>query len=94
MDIQGMSGGYAPVYDKTTFGAAVVGKTLDYMHGGGAPKAAPFDRETFGAAVVSTTIDYMNRNTNDHQHQNSYTFQTDVLMPAYTGRGTLLDSSV
>ena len=27
MDIQGMSGGYAPVYDKTTFGAAVVGKT-------------------------------------------------------------------
>lgn len=94
MDIQGMSGGYAPVYDKTTFGAAVVGKTLDYMHGTGANTTAPFDRETFGAAVVSTTIDYMNGNTGQHRDQNSYTFQTDVLMPVYTGRGTLLDSSV
>lgn len=94
MEIQSMSGAYAPVYDRKTFGAAVVGKTLDYMHGGGAPKVAPFDRETFGAAVVSTTIDYMNTNTYQHRNQNSYTFQTDVLMPVYTGRGTLLDSSV
>ena len=92
MDIQGIAGGSSQIYDKQTFGAAVVGKTIDYMHGRGTSDAAPFDKETFDASLVSTTIDNMNTNTNRYQHRNSYSFQTDVLMPAYTGRGTLLDS--
>ena len=92
MDIQGIAGNSSQIYDKLTFGAAVVGKTIEYMHGGEASNAAPFDKETFDASLVSITLDYMNTNTNRYQPQNSYTFQTDVLMPAYTGRGTLLDS--
>jgi hypothetical protein len=55
-------------WDSQTFGAAVVGKTLDYMNGvasssvqaGQAVQAAPWDKQTFGAAVVSKTLDYMN----------------------------------
>lgn len=93
MDIEGTLGGISRGYAKQTFGAAVVGKTLDYMNGAGASNAQPFDRETFGAAVVTKTLDTMNANTNRHQNrtQNSYSFQKDVLMPTYTGRGTILD---
>ncbi len=55
-------------WDSQTFGAAVVGKTLDYMNGVAsspvqavqAVQAAPWDKQTFGAAVVSKTLDYMN----------------------------------
>lgn len=90
MDIQGI-GSTLPVYDRETFGAAVVGKTLDYMHGRTTPGAQAFDRETFGAAVVSTTLDYLNTTSDCCKQDNSYTFQNDVLMPAYTGRGTFLD---
>ncbi|MBP9944704.1 MAG: hypothetical protein KBF11_09155, partial [Desulfomicrobium sp.] len=55
--------------------------------------AQPFDKETFGAAVVTKTLDTMNANAHRHQNrtQDSYSFQKDVLMPTYTGRGTLLD---
>jgi len=91
MDIQGI-GSTTPIYDKQTFGAAVVGKTLSYMHGTSSPPAA-FDKETFGAAVVSTTLDYMHTNTNRYQNQNTYSFQKDVL-GAYAGKGTILDTGV
>ena len=93
MDINGISGTASQGFDRETFGAAVVGKTLDYMNGGNASNAQPFDKKTFGAAVVSKTLDTMNANTHRYQNsnQNSYSFQQDVLMPVYTGRGTLLD---
>ncbi len=93
MDIEGISGGNSRGYANQTFGAAVVAKTLDYMNGGGTSNAQPFDKKTFGAAVVSKTLDTMNANTHRYQNsnQNSYSFQQDVLMPVYTGRGTLLD---
>lgn len=93
MDIQPM-GSAPPIYDRETFGHAVVAKTMDYMHGAAAPKAQPFDKETFGAAVVATTIDYMNTDAGNSRHDNSYDFQTDVLMPAYTGQGTFLERMV
>jgi hypothetical protein len=93
MDIQAM-GSFSPIYDRETFGAAVVAKTMDSMHGQSAPEAKPFDRETFGAAVVATTIDYMNTDAGCCRHDNSYGFQMDVLMLAYTGQGTLLDRMV
>jgi hypothetical protein len=94
MDITGISGSVSRSFDKQSFGAAVVGKTLDYMNGGSASNAQPFDKETFGAAVVSKTLDTMNANTHRYQNRNqsSYSFQQDVLMPVYTGRGTILDS--
>lgn len=96
MDIEGTLGISSQGYAKQTFGAAVVGKTLDYMNGAGASNAQPFDKETFGAAVVTKTLDTMNANTHRHQNrtEDSYSFQKDVLMPAYTGRGTLLDDMV
>ena len=55
--------------------------------------ARGYANQTFGAAVVSKTLDTMNTNTHRYQNrnQNSYSFQQDVLMPVYTGRGTLLD---
>ena len=93
MDIQ-PTGSALPIYDRETFGHAVVAKTMDYMHGGSAQEAQPFDKETFGAAVVATTIDYMNSDAGNSRHDNSYDFQTDVLMPAYTGQGTLLNRMV
>jgi len=94
MDVTGISGSTPRVFDKQSFGAAVVGKTLDYMNGSSASNAQPFDKETFGAAVVSKTLDTMNANSHRYQNQNqsSYSFQQDVLMPVYTGRGTILDS--
>ncbi len=93
MDIDGISGGSSRDIARQTFGAAVVGKTLDYMNGGSSSNAQPFDKETFGAAVVTKTLDTMNANTHryQNQNQNSYAFQQDVLMPTYTGRGTILD---
>lgn len=93
MDIQAM-GGFSPIYDRDTFGAAVVAKTMDYMHGQGAQEAQPFDRETFGAAVVTKTLDYMNTDAGCCRHDSSYDFQKDVLMPAYTGQGTLVDRMI
>lgn len=51
----------------------------------------PSDRQVFGAAVVSKTLDYMNQNQHQHKTNNSYEFQKDVLMPVYTGKGTLMD---
>jgi hypothetical protein len=50
-----------------------------------------WDRQTFGPAVVSKTLDYMNKNQHRNQTNNSYEFQKDVLMPVYTGKGTLMD---
>ena len=93
MDIEGISGGSSRGIANQTFRAAVVEKTLDYMNGDRASNAQPFDKKTFGAAVVSKTLDTMNTNTHRFQNsnQNSYSFQQDVLMPVYTGRGTLLD---
>lgn len=94
MDITALSGAASRGTANQSFGAAVVGKTLDYMNGGGASNAQPFDRQTFGAAVVTKTLDTMNANTHRYQNRNqsSYSFQQDVLMPVYTGRGTLLDT--
>jgi len=93
MDINGISGNVSRGFAKQSFGAAVVGKTLDYMNGGSTSNAQPFDKQTFGAAVVTKTLDTMNANNhrNQNRNQSSYSFQQDVLMPAYTGRGTLLD---
>jgi hypothetical protein len=91
MDIDGISGGSSRDFARQAFGAAVVGKTLDYMNGGSSSNAQPFDRETFGAAVVTKTLDTMNANTHRHQNQDLYSFQQDVLTPTYTGRGTILD---
>ena len=93
MDIDGISGGNSRGYAQQAFGAAVVGKTLDDMNCCSASNAQPFDKETFGAAVVTKTLDTMNANTHRHQNRNqdSYSFQKDVLMPTYTGRGTILD---
>ncbi len=56
--------------------------------------ASAVDRQTFGAMVVSKTLDTMNRWQQQHRGMGSslYDFQKDVLMPVYTGRGTLLDS--
>jgi hypothetical protein len=60
----------------------------------GLGSAQAFDRQTFGAAVVGKTLDTMNQNQNRHQTNSTYQFQKDVLMPAYTGQGTILDSIV
>ncbi len=93
MDIQAM-GNTSPIYDRQTFGAAVVAKTMDYMHGSASPASQAFDKETFGAAVVATTIDYMNTGAGCCRPDNSYEFQKDVLMPEYTGQGTLMNRMV
>ena len=92
--------GAGPIMDRETFGAAVVGKTLDYMNNQG-PSMAPVDGETFGAAVVNKTLDYMNApmagasmgNTMGGMEQ-SYDFQTSVLGAAYSGSGTILDFTI
>lgn len=53
-----------------------------------------FDKQTFGAAVVSKTLDYMNKNKDQFSTNSSYDFQQSVLMPVYTGKGTLMDDMV
>lgn len=94
MDIQALSGTSSQIYDKQTFGAMVVDKTLDTMNGSSAQAGPATDKETFDAELVTKTIDTMNSNQFHHQNSNTYTFQKDVLMPAYTGQGTILDSIV
>ncbi len=100
----------AGVWDKQTFGAAVVSKTLDTMNGvASSPlQAAPWDKQTFGAAVVGKTLDYMNSsglgNTGGAKSAGStgwsgsmsadYDFQKSVLGSAYSGAGTLVDTLV
>lgn len=91
-------------WDSQTFGAAVVGKTLDYMNGVAsspvqavqAGQAVPWDKQTFGAAVVSKTLDYMNSpglgSTGWSGSMSAdYDFQKSVLGPAYSGAGALVD---
>lgn len=94
MDIQGIAGNASQLYDTKTFGAAVVGKTIEYLNGTSSPADKAFDKETFDAALVTMTIDTMNKNEERHKDHTTYTFQKDVLMPAYTGQGTILDSLV
>ncbi|MFV0421884.1 hypothetical protein [Oleidesulfovibrio sp.] len=82
-------------YDKQTFGAAVVSKTLDYMNGvtSSPASSAPMDKETFGAAVVSKTLDYMNGPVfgKGDPVSHSYQFNKDVMGPVYSGVGSIVD---
>lgn len=83
------------VWDKKTFGAAVVTKTLDTLNGTTSSGPAPFDKQTFGAAVVSKTLDYMNADSKGTMGMNQdYDFQKSVLGAAYAGKGTIVDSLV
>ena len=91
MDIQGMAGSNSQIYDKQTFGAAVVTKTLDYMNNSASSAIQPFDKQTFGAYVVTKTLDYMHSGPSQHQNQNSYSFQKDVLGSHYSGVGTFVN---
>lgn len=93
MNIQA-TGSSLPIYDKETFGPAVVAKTLSYMHGETAQVGQPFDRETFGAAVVATTLNYMNSGAGNSRHDTSYGFQQDVLSPHYSGQGAFVNRMV
>jgi hypothetical protein len=95
MNITSAQAGWPKVYDRQTAGAAVVTKTLDYMNGvmPSSAQAVPADRQTFGAAVVSKTLDYMNGpvfGKGDPVAQ-SYQFGKDVLGPAYSGVGSIID---
>jgi hypothetical protein len=52
-------------------------------------------RQEFGAQVVSKTLDYMNSNSSSSSGFNAdYDFQTSVLGAAYSGTGTVLDTSI
>lgn len=94
MDIQGIAGNASQLYDRKVFGAAIVGKTIEYLHGTSSPADKAFDKETFDAALVTQTIDTLNKNEERSKDHTTYTFQKDVLMPAYTGQGTILDNMV
>jgi hypothetical protein len=50
------------------------------------------DRQTFGAMVVSKTLDTLNAQRTGQGGSSLYDFQKDVLLPVYTGRGTIMDS--
>lgn len=51
------------------------------------------DRQTVGAMVVTNTLNTMNQWQRQHQGASAlFDFQQDVLLPAYTGRGTIVDS--
>ena len=81
--------------DYQTFGAAVVGKTLDYMNSSPSTTFAPTDKQTFGAAVVSKTLDYMNSGSfGGLSSSNDFDFQTQVLGAVYTGKGTIADMTL
>ncbi len=95
----GNTSGISTGMDGQTFGAAVVSKTLDTMNNVSF-SPAPTDASTFGAAVVSKTLDYMNSGSlggnasfgASSGMDSSFDFQMSVLSPAYTGKGTILDS--
>lgn len=89
-----VSGALSRAFDQQTFGNMVVAKTTEYMSGSTSSASRAYDKETFDAALVTSTIDTMNSNQFRHQDRSTYTFQKDVLMPAYTGQGTILDSLV
>ncbi|BDV01572.1 hypothetical protein TDMWS_16570 [Thermodesulfomicrobium sp. WS] len=51
------------------------------------------DRQTVGAMVVTKTLNTMHQWQRQHRGASSlYDFQQDVLLPVYTGRGTIMDS--
>lgn len=84
MSISEIAGSYSQPFDQQTFGAAVVSKTLDYMHGQASTEAVGMDKGTFGAAVVGKTLDYMNAGSNQEAN-NLYSFQKDVVQGYLTG---------
>ena len=75
-------GGSSP-FDQSTFGAAVVSKTLDYMNNSGSgSNFAPVDKASAEASLVSKTMDYMNSGSSSGDQTGmaqSYDFQTSVL---------------
>jgi hypothetical protein len=88
------SGGTAS-FDRQTFGAQVVSKTLDTLNNASGQSVAPVDKETFGAQVVSKTLDYMNSGNNyGPNNASDYGFQKSVLDAAYSGKGTMLDQMI
>lgn len=91
MDIHVTAGSNSQIYDKQTFGAAVVTKTLDYMNNSASSAIQPFDKETSDASLVTKTLDYMNSDSLQQQNQNGYSFQKDVLGSHYSGAGKFLD---
>lgn len=84
MKIKATTGVLAQAFDQQTFGAAVVSKTLDYMHNTSSPKLMPVDEDSFGAQVVDKTLDYLNSDKNN-QCDTSYSFQKDVLQGHLAG---------
>lgn len=83
----------AAAFDRQTFGAQVVTKTMDYMNGSSSSDLAPVDKETFGASVVSKTLDYMNSGSIGRDNSSLYDFQTSVLGAA-AGLGGFVNKMV
>jgi hypothetical protein len=80
-------------FSRESFGAQVVGKTLDSLNGASSGESAPVDKQTFGAQVVSKTLDYMNSGSQG-TNNSDYDFQKDVLSAYTAGKGTLLNLTV
>lgn len=78
-----------------TFGAGVVGRTLDALNNAG-PTATPVDGQTFGAAVVNKTLDYMHSGNRPGMNDMSqtYDFVKGVLGAHAAGRGALADLKI
>ena len=89
-------GGPSTAYDKQTFGAQVVGATLDALNNQGSGGTLPItDKESFGAAVVGKTLDYMNSGqSHGSDMAQGYDFNKSVLGGYYSGTGNLTNLNV
>ncbi|MBG0775469.1 MAG: hypothetical protein H0S85_03440 [Desulfovibrionaceae bacterium] len=100
-----MGNGISSPLDKESFGAAVVGTTLDFMNGSTTSTLPVTDKQTFGAAVATKTLDYLNSGSigsggsggsskSSFAGAADYGFQTDVLGAVYSGKGALANFQV
>jgi hypothetical protein len=87
--------GAQSVFDRQTFGAAVVSETLDTMNGRGS-SLLPVDKASAEGALVSKTLDYMNPGSmagNQSGMNQTYDLSKNVL-GAYAGTGSILDTMI
>lgn len=85
--------GTQPVFDRQTFGAAVVSETLDTMNGTSSGML-PVDKASAEGALVSKTLDYMNSGSMSGDPSGmgqTYDFSKNVL-GAYAGTGSILNT--